>query len=101
MVFSWSLVAVGWFAWFYPFLFRAPHKQDRESITVAGPTRLGLLLECLAIFLAFVFREEAPAEGIQIAAALALIVACSVMGWTAVQHLGRQFRVHAGLYHDH
>jgi protein-S-isoprenylcysteine O-methyltransferase Ste14 len=24
-----------------------------------------------------------------------------VMGWTAVTHLGRQFRVQAGLYHDH
>jgi protein-S-isoprenylcysteine O-methyltransferase Ste14 len=101
MVFSWSLVAVGWFAWFYPFLFRAPHKQDRESVTVPGPTRLGLLLECAGIFLAFVFREEGPVDGVRVGAALALIVACSVMAWTAVQHLGRQFRVHAGLYHDH
>jgi protein-S-isoprenylcysteine O-methyltransferase Ste14 len=23
------------------------------------------------------------------------------MAWHAVRHLGRQFRVHAGLYHDH
>ena len=67
MVFSWSLVAVGWFAWFYPFLFRAPHKQERESVTVPGPTRLGLLLECAGIFLAFVFREEGPVDGDHVA----------------------------------
>jgi len=24
-----------------------------------------------------------------------------VLAWTAVRHLGRQFRVHAGLYEDH
>jgi protein-S-isoprenylcysteine O-methyltransferase Ste14 len=100
-VLSWSLVAIGWFAWLYPFLFRAPHRQNRDSITVPGPTRLGLLLEGLAIFLAFAFRQDGPVEAAGLAMAVALIVACSAMAWTAVQHLGRQFRVHAGLYHDH
>ena len=100
-VLSWSLVAVGWFAWLYPFLFRAPHRQHRESITVAGPTRIGLLLEGVAIFLAFVFREDGAPTPIRTGAAVALIAASSAMGWQAVIHLGRQFRVHAGLYHDH
>ena len=100
-VLSWSLVAVGWFSWLYPFLFRAPHRQNRESITVAGPTRFGLLLEGLAIFLAFVFRHDGPVNTIRVGVALTLVAACTIMAWTAVQHLGRQFRVHAGLYHDH
>jgi protein-S-isoprenylcysteine O-methyltransferase Ste14 len=100
-VLSWSLVAVGWFAWLYPFLFRAPHKQHRDSITVAGPTRLGLLFEGIAIFLAFVFREDGPPDALRTAAAVGLIIPCAVMAWQSVTHLGRQFRVHAGLYHDH
>jgi protein-S-isoprenylcysteine O-methyltransferase Ste14 len=100
-VLSWSLVAVGWFAWLYPFLFRAPHRQHRDSITVAGPTRVGLMLEGVAIFLAFVFREDGAPTPVRTAAAVALIVACAVMAWQSVVHLGRQFRVHAGLYHDH
>jgi protein-S-isoprenylcysteine O-methyltransferase Ste14 len=100
-VLSWSLVVVGWFAWLYPFLFRAPHRQHRDSITVAGPTRVGLLLEGLAIFTAFAFRGEGDPAGARIAAAVVLIAACATMGWTSVMHLGRQFRVHAGLYHDH
>ena len=57
---SWTLVAVGWFAWLYPFVFRAPHRQHRDSITVPGPTRVGILLEGVAIVLAFVFREDGP-----------------------------------------
>ena len=100
-VLSWTLVAVGWFAWFYPFLFRAPLRQNRESITVTRPTRIGLLFECLGIFLAFVFRGEESADAPRVAAAVMLVAACSAMSWGAVRHLGRQFRVHAGLYHDH
>src|SRR5215212_4857008 len=102
-IISWSLVGVAWFAWLYPFIFRAPHNQQRDSITVSGPTRAGLLLEGLAIFLAFAFHmpmETSPGliRGIL---ALALAIGCTVMGWQAVIHLGRQFRVQAGLYHDH
>lgn len=100
-VISWSLVAVGWFSWLYPFLFRAPHRQHRESITVAGPTRLGLFLEGLAIFLAFAFHEDGPADAVRIVPAMVLVTACAIMAWQAVAHLGRQFRVNAGLYHDH
>jgi protein-S-isoprenylcysteine O-methyltransferase Ste14 len=102
-ILSWSLVVVCWFAWLYPFLFRAPHKQERHSITVAGPTRLGLLLEGFAIFVAFVFRmpEQSPPGPARIAAALSVGVVSAVLAWKAVSHLGRQFRIHAGLYHDH
>jgi protein-S-isoprenylcysteine O-methyltransferase Ste14 len=102
-ILSWTLAVAGWFIWLYPFIFRAPHGQQRNSITLAGPTRLGLLLEVLAIFLAFLFRlpVETPPGAVRIAIAAALQVACSVMGWQAVVHLGRQFRVNAGLYEDH
>src|SRR5262245_45679679 len=89
-----------WVLWFYPFAFRAPHFQKRPSITVAGPTRAGLLLECLGIFLALQFRSD----GFHwwragIAAAFGAVAA--VLSWTSVVHLGKQFRVHAGLYDDH
>jgi protein-S-isoprenylcysteine O-methyltransferase Ste14 len=101
-VISWSLVAVGWFAWLYPFLFRAPHKQMRASITVAGPTRAGLLLEGLAIFLTFAFaRPPGSPAPLLVAAGAALEAVSAAMSWHAVRHLGRQFRIHAGLYEDH
>jgi protein-S-isoprenylcysteine O-methyltransferase Ste14 len=102
-VISWSVLVTCWFAWFYPFLFRAPHRQARASITVAGPTRIGLLLESAAIFLAFLFRlpvETPPSLARQV---LGIVIGpvSAVMAWQAVKHLGRQFRLHAGLYADH
>jgi protein-S-isoprenylcysteine O-methyltransferase Ste14 len=96
-------ILVCWIVWWYPFVFRAPHVQKRPSITVAGPSRIGLLLETVAFFLAAAFHVpyDAPiAPALAIAALIPGPVAIA-MGWTAVTHLGRQFRVHAGLYEDH
>src|SRR6516164_8249762 len=97
-----AVVAI-WIVWAYPYLFRAPKIQRRESFTVGGPSLLGLLLETAAIFMVWIFRvpggwRENPAL---LAAALALGVTGDVLMWTAITHLGRQFRIQAGLYHDH
>jgi protein-S-isoprenylcysteine O-methyltransferase Ste14 len=98
---SWIVLSTCWVAWAYPFAFRAPHAQKRESITVTGPTRVGLLLEAGAVFLAF-FRTGPNRTGpATLAIALIFGVTGAVMAWTAVTHLGKQFRVHAGLYADH
>src|SRR5689334_2404524 len=98
-----SILAVLWCVWFYPFLFRAPHRQNRPSVTVAGPTRIGLALETAAIFLAMAVHNplDAPPQLWRATIAIALAAGCIVMGWSAVTHLGRQFRLHAGLYDDH
>jgi protein-S-isoprenylcysteine O-methyltransferase Ste14 len=100
---SYVELIVFWFAWAYPFIFRAPHVQKRESITVAGPTRIGLLLECVAILIAFVFRmpPSHPPGVWRVAASMICGPIAAALGWTSVTHLGRQFRFHAGLYHDH
>ena len=97
------LVVVIWVLWICPYLFRAPKVQRRQSITVAGPSLAGLLLETAAIFMVWIFRvprgwREDPAL---LAAALVLGVIGDILMWTAITHLGRQFRIQAGLYHDH
>lgn len=94
---------VSWFSWGYPFIFRAPHRQKRQSVSRVWPTRAGLLLEGVAIFLAFAFRlppHSPPGVG-RVLASLVLGPIAAVLAFTAVRHLGRQFRIHAGLYHDH
>jgi len=96
-------LVVCWLVWAYPFIFRAPHRQNRASVTASTPTIAGLFLECLGISVAFAvhFPLDAPVNAARVAASLVFAVLASVLAWTSVPHLGRQFRVRAGLYEDH
>ena len=90
-------------AWAWPFAFRAPHYQKRPSITAMAPTLAGLALEGAAIFVAFAFRlpPGQPPGPVRILASMAAGLISATLSWTAVKHLGKQFRVNAGLYEDH
>jgi protein-S-isoprenylcysteine O-methyltransferase Ste14 len=92
-----------WAMWLYPFVFRAPHGQKRESIIARRQTLLGLGLELLAITIALNFwlPWNQPRGALRIGVSLAAGVLASILSWTSVTHLGRQFRITAGLYHDH
>lgn len=94
---------VCWFAWIYPFVFRAPHFQKRPSITSSKPSLAGMALEGLGILTALVFRlpPGSPPGAWRVAAAAIFAALAAVLSWTAVGHLGRQFRIRAGLYEDH
>jgi protein-S-isoprenylcysteine O-methyltransferase Ste14 len=96
-------LGVCWLAWAWPFAFRAPHYQKRPSITAMGPTVAGLLLEVLAVAVALAFRLQSshPPGPVRILASIAAGLISAALSWTAVKHLGRQFRVNAGLYEDH
>ncbi len=97
------VLGVLWAVWFYPFLFRAPLRQKRANITVVTPTRIGLLCETAAILFALVMHRPlgSPVAPAAFAAAVILAALAIWMAFGAVKHLGRQFRLHAGLYHDH
>jgi protein-S-isoprenylcysteine O-methyltransferase Ste14 len=102
-LFARVLLAFCWAAWLYPFLFRAPHNQKRASITRKGATTAGLLLETTAIGIAWFagWIPHDPTEWWRIAAILILSAPSIALAWSAVKHLGKQFRVNAGLYEDH
>ncbi len=94
---------VCWFGWAYPFILKAPHRQKRDSVTVTTPTVIGLILEGAGILIAFARRlpgNYAPSTG-RMAASMALGPIAAALAWTSVKHLGRQFRMRAGLYADH
>jgi protein-S-isoprenylcysteine O-methyltransferase Ste14 len=98
-----AVLLLCWIAWCYPFVFRAPRGQKRASITVAWPTRIGLLLEISAFAVAFVFHLPGlrPASAVRTVLGMSIAVPAVVMVWQAVAHLGKQLRVYAGLYEDH
>ncbi|MEO8370576.1 MAG: isoprenylcysteine carboxylmethyltransferase family protein [Candidatus Solibacter sp.] len=100
---GWIVLAVCWVVWGYPFAFRAPHNQKRPSITAIAPTRVGLLLESLGIAIAFAsgLLNPTPPVAWRIVASMLCGPIGGLLSWGAVHHLGRQFRVHAGLYEDH
>ena len=95
------LLLVLWVLWFWPFVFRAPHWQKRPHITVALPTRIGITLETAAVILVGVLHRDEPPAWWRIAAAIVVAGVAIAGSWASVRHLGRQFRVHAGLYDDH
>jgi protein-S-isoprenylcysteine O-methyltransferase Ste14 len=93
-----------WLAWVWPFVFRAPHYQKRPSTVATASTLIGLALECAGIFIAvrFYWRPASHPPGMgRILGSMALGPVGAVLAWTAVKHLGRQFRIRAGLYEDH
>ncbi len=93
---AWIALVVFWFAWGYPFIFRVPLKQRRQTIHALGSIRVGLLLEGIAIFLAFAFRLP-PESSIgleRVLPALLLGPVAAALSWNSVKHLGKQFRVH-------
>ena len=97
------VLTIAWGVWLYPFLFRAPHHQKRPSITLTNPTRRGLLLEVGAIAVAIAGHNpwDSSPGALRWGFSSILAIAASLLGWSAVRHLGRQFRVNAGLYEDH
>jgi protein-S-isoprenylcysteine O-methyltransferase Ste14 len=96
-------ILILWLLWWYPFVFRAPKAQKRDSVTAPGATRFGLLVESLGIFLVFLFRTfPYPRTGaLWLVLSLAVGITGVVLMWSSIAHLGRQFRITAGLYHDH
>jgi len=97
------LLAVFWLVWFYPYAFRAPHVQKRESITVSAPTFAGLFLEVISVLVAlWLHMPPEPGPGAaRVAGACLCGGIAALLSFTSVTHLGRQFRLRAGLYVDH
>jgi len=92
---------VCWAVWCSIPLFRAPLRQNRPSVTATPPTIAGLLLELASYAVALGWRAPQPAEQWRLVASMVIAPGAVVLFWNAVAHLGKQFRIRAGLYIDH
>jgi len=90
-----------WVGFFFPFVFRAPHWQKRDSVVASGATGLGILFEAAAICIAWYCGSSEPMPAARLAAGMAIGPVGGAVAWFAVRHLGRQFRIRAGLWEDH
>jgi protein-S-isoprenylcysteine O-methyltransferase Ste14 len=96
-----ELVAM-WLIWFFPFLRKRFTGPRRESNVMAHSGNWGLALESAGIACAWIWLPNTPAPGLyRMVASMVLAPVGTVFGWLAVQHLGKQLRILAGLYPDH
>jgi protein-S-isoprenylcysteine O-methyltransferase Ste14 len=93
------LIAV-WLLWAWPFLaykLRAPKRK--AQITVSA-SRWGIGIQIVAFFLAWSGGWQSRPPAVVMGALLCGCLAV-VLSWTSVRSLGKQLRIHAGLYPDH
>ncbi len=91
---------VCWAAWVWPFAFRARRVKGRQASVTVRRGMWGLALETAGLALAWLPGEPAPGAG-RVIASMALAPAGAALAWWAVEHLGTQWRIQAGLWPDH
>lgn len=94
------MLAACWAAWFFPFVFRARRVRRRQAAATDRRGVWGQPLEALALGVAALGPGVEPGPA-RIAAAMLLAPVGPILAWWAVEHLGRQWRMHAGLWPDH
>jgi len=89
-----------WILWVAPFLIHKVRESKRPAQLTVTASRWGIAIQTVAYFVAWYGKPSSRPLGVQFAGILfgALAVALS---WTAIRNLGKQLRIHAGLYPDH
>ena len=91
---------VCWVVWGAAFVGPLMRSGRRRAAVTESRSLWGALLEMSAFLVALVFRDPAVAPWRSLGA-LCLAPAAPLAAWWEVAHLGKQFRVRAGLYPDH
>ena len=96
------VLLASWIFWLYPFMRKRFTGPKRASNAMAPRGKWGLLLQSIAIFLAWFWMPGTTPPGVaRMIASMILGPLATVFGWLAVRHLGKQLRILAGLYPDH
>ena len=89
-----------WALWMYPFFPRSRKQRDKTSSVTAPASRWGIGLQVAGLILIWPRTSESNPAALSVAS---MIVApfSTWLVWRAVGHLGKQWRIQAGLYADH
>src|SRR5262245_8366362 len=86
-----------WIVWIFPFVAYKLRAPKREAAVTVKESRWGIGLQMVAFFCAW-FAAPGPRPPAVLALSLLFASLGIVLSWTAVRNLGKQLRVHAGLY---
>lgn len=99
-IYAYAILAAGWVAWVTRFLIVRRNRQHAQQVDRRA--RWGILLEMIAFALlwqnAFWAR---PLPLWRLGLSVLFLTLASFLSWAAVQALGRQWRIDAGLSVDH
>jgi len=98
--YGYAILTAGWLIWMAPFWLAKRGHQPAK--TVDRRARWGVLL--VAVSYAILWQNKfwaRPLPGWRIAVSVAFLVLATALSWTATRHLGRQWRIDAGLNPDH
>lgn len=98
--YAYALVAIGWLVWFTPFVVAKRNAKPAEKVDRRA--RWGMLLQGVAYWILWwsPFWTRSPANW-RVALSILFFLAASLLSWTSVRYLGRQWRFDAGLSADH
>lgn len=95
-------LVASWLLWTYPFWRQNRAEPKRQSVVMASAAKWGIGLETVAYGLVWFYVQGAANPGTARMLASMIVAAVSTaFVWWAVRHLGRQWRIQAGLYADH
>ncbi len=98
-----ALLFLLWTAWWLPFFVFYPRNRGK-AVRKDLRARWGIAIEAMAYCAVYLHRPEfwmRPTPLWRILPGAALALAGITLSWTAITHLGRQWRVDAGLNADH
>jgi len=95
-------LVVCWVVWAWPFMAYKARTPKRPAEVTVNASRWGIGLQMVGFFLAWLrIPGFTPRPWPWLVIALLLSAIAVVFSWSGVHNLGKQLRVHAGLYSDH
>jgi len=99
--FALIFLSCSWVLWTYPFVRQRNAGPKRESVVMAPAARWGIGLQTVSYGLAWFYAAALHPGPVRMISSMIAAAVSTALVWWAVPHLGKQWRIQAGLYDDH
>src|SRR4051812_46039182 len=97
-----GLLVGAWLLWMAPFVFR--RRSGEKAVQIDPRARWGIVLQSAGFFIVYTHGPRfwnAPMDPWRLIPGIVFALLGSLLAWTAVASLGRQWRIDAGLNASH